>query len=392
MQGTSASLDTSRSIALRAGSPVKGGGSRDDEEGPEAAERRNGGFLSSVELNDWGVRVNAGMSTGSPSSRIANTSDNNSNRSSSTILLHAGSRVVLVAPQLAISHDVGAGIDLEETPSWRFATAAEDTRSGDENNSLKEGRRRGSGGLWSDGSALTGRAERRVLLQAGLKQPAADGNTKAVEGNPSSHISIQQSWIHVCAGRSPGNIPPLAPSPETDATATAATVNAAKTRGGGNGMSEGIGEVSPPREGLLVEVAGEAALLSTKKVRLRAGEEIALSSSDKTLLHSLHGMLLSTSPSNGEDVDGRAAVPEAGRAVPAAGPDNKRPQAPPDEQKMGHVILAPRTGSSVGIGSGFTSQDLVAAGADLANGRISLLPRPMPSLWWSPPAGALSYQ
>lgn len=57
LEGMSTSVDSSRRIALRVGSPRKGRGSRDDEEGLEAAEGGNAGSLSSVELSDRGVRV-----------------------------------------------------------------------------------------------------------------------------------------------------------------------------------------------------------------------------------------------------------------------------------------------------------------------------------------------
>lgn len=114
------------------------------------------------------------MSTGSSSSGAGNTSVNDNSHSSGTILLHAGSRVVLTAPQLAISHDAEGNIGLEDeegASSPRFATAAGNFRSGGEYDSQKKGSGRGGGGLWSAGSALTGRAEQRVLLQAGLRQP-----------------------------------------------------------------------------------------------------------------------------------------------------------------------------------------------------------------------------
>lgn len=77
-------------------------------------------------------------------------------------------------------------------------------------------------------------------------------------------------------------------------------------------------------------------------------------------------MILSTSPSDGEDVDGAADLPTAGRADSAAGSDHRRRQAEENGRKTGHVILAPRTGSGVGIGPGFTAHDLAGeAGGDV---------------------------
>lgn len=72
-------------------------------------------------------------------------------------------------------------------------------------------------------------------------------------------------------------------------------------------------------------------------------------------------MLLSTSFSTSEDGNGSAAVPTTERAVPYTESDRKRGQAQQGEQKRGHIILAPRTGSGVGIGPGFTSEDLAGA-------------------------------
>lgn len=90
-------------------------------------------------------------------------------------------------------------------------------------------------------------------------------SSQDIEGDTSSHISIQQSWIHVCAGTSSGSTTPLVASARTDAAAASATGNSAKTSGDGETGMDGVtGGVPLPRQGLLVEVAGEAALLSTK--------------------------------------------------------------------------------------------------------------------------------
>ena len=79
--------------------------------------------------------------------------------SSESVVLRAGSRIVLEAAELAISHVLGGEAVSEES-------------SGDTHHKQTGGGEGvygggGGGGLWSDGITLTGRADRRVLLQAG---------------------------------------------------------------------------------------------------------------------------------------------------------------------------------------------------------------------------------
>ncbi|CAM9553991.1 unnamed protein product [Scytosiphon promiscuus] len=392
MQGMSTNLTASRSISLRVESPTKGEGSRIDEDRLKASEGKNEEPSSSVELNDWGLRVNIGGSSQKFSWDPYFPNHKPQSHSNGTIFLRAGSRVVLVAPQLSISHDGGAGIGVEEEGdvlSRRFAAGA--GASGSTNGRDRQNGGRRGGGLWSDGTIMTGRAEQRVLLQAGLTRPPADYGPTVSEADSGSHIAIQRSWIHVCAGRSSGNVSPLAPFPGTDAAATATRETAAKTSGGGgSGMGDDTVGRGLPRKGLLVEVAGEADLVSTEDVRLRAGGGIAFSSSNKTSLHSLHGVFLSTSRSTGGGVDGGTAVSKNDGFARPTGSADKRRQMQEKEQKQGHIILAPREGSGVAIGPGFTAQDLErAAGVESRN---ACSPRPTPSSSLNPRVGAPAFQ
>ena len=86
--------------------------------------------------------------------------------SSQSIVLRAGTGVVLEAPQLAISHNLGGETTSEDIPGGEMHRKTSDgkTSGGD---GARGGGGGGGGGLWSDGISLTGRADRRVLLQAG---------------------------------------------------------------------------------------------------------------------------------------------------------------------------------------------------------------------------------
>ena len=84
-----------------------------------------------------------------------------------SIALRGGSGIILEARQLAISHNLGGEALSEERPSNGKGGGGDGINSGSGG-----GWGGGSGGgLWSDGITLTGRADRRVLLQAGLYKP-----------------------------------------------------------------------------------------------------------------------------------------------------------------------------------------------------------------------------
>ncbi|CAM9172228.1 unnamed protein product [Ectocarpus sp. 4 AP-2014] len=392
--GTSTSLDASERVALRVGGlakrrtavrPESDGGVQSAAEGEEVKSS------ATVELGDWGVRVLAGASAASSDDN--NKSNNNgSSNTSSTILLNAGSRLVFVAPQLAISHEGGGGAGAGEEGSARRHRAA-----GSSTIPFSDGGGGGGGGgLWSDGLALTGRADERVLLQAGLGSTSESGSKERAQDRAGSHISVEESWIHLCAGGGGENSLPALSSSRTASATAASTAAETVARGrGGSGCTGGLGGgEGPSRKGLMVEAIGAANISSTEDLRLRAEGSIQISSPNDTSLYSPRGILLSGSSPRNDDGGGGGG----GKGTPSA--DHKESPSLDGaglrgkernglglrQEGGGHVLLAPGDGSGVGIGRGFSSRHLASAAA-VTSGSV-WLPRSTLSLPWSPRAGA----
>ncbi|CAM9172550.1 unnamed protein product, partial [Ectocarpus sp. 8 AP-2014] len=395
--GTSTSLDASERVTLRVGgsakrrtaaSPESDGGVQSAAEGEEVESS------AIVELGDWGVRVLAGASAASSDDNNKSNSNGSSNSSSSTILLNAGSRLVFVAPQLAISHVGGGGAGAgDEGSASRHRAAASGTIIEDPFSNAGSGG--GGGGLWSDGLALTGRADERVLLQAGLGSTSESGSKEGAQDRAGSHISVEESWIHLCAGGGGDNsLPALSSSRMASATAASTAAETVARGGGGSGCTGGLGGgEGPSRKGLMVEAIGAANISSTEDLCLRAEGSIQISSPNDTSLYSPRGILLSgSSPRNGGGGGGGGTgTPSADHkespSLDGAGLGGKGHNGLGlGQEEGGHVLLAPGAGSGVGIGRGFSSRHLASAAAVTSGS--AWLPRSMLSLLWSPRAGA----
>ncbi|CAM9695179.1 unnamed protein product, partial [Ectocarpus fasciculatus] len=384
--GTSTSLDASERVALRVGGSAKrrtAVSPKSDVGMQSPAEREEVESSASVELGDWGVRVLAGASAASSDANTKSNSNGSSN-SSSTIFLNAGSRLVFVAPQLAISHMGGGGVDANEEGSARQHRAAGSSTIIEDHFSDAGG---GGGGLWSDGLALTGRADQRVLLQAGLGLSPESGSKGSVQDRAGSHISVEGSWIHLCAGGGGDiSLPALSPSRTAPATvASTAAETVAGGGGGGSGCTSGLGGgEGPSRKGLMVEAIGAANFSSTEDLHLRAEGSIQISSRNDTSLHSPRGILLSGSaPRDDDDGAGTRSPDHKENPSPNAVESGRKEHN--SRQEGGNVLLAPGDGSGVGIGRGFSSRHLASAAAATSGG--ARFPRSMLSLLWNPRAG-----
>ncbi|CAN0521893.1 unnamed protein product, partial [Ectocarpus sp. 12 AP-2014] len=251
----------------------------------------------------------------------------------------------------------------------------------------------GGGGLWSDGLALTGRADERVLLQAGLGSTSESGSKEGAQDRAGSHISVEESWMHLCVGGGGDHsLPALSSSRTASATAASTAAETVARGGGGSGCTGGLGGgEGPSRKGLMVEAIGAANISSTEDLRLRAEGSIQISSPNDTSLYSPRGILLSGSSPRNDGGGGGAGTPSADHkespSLDGAGIGGKgRNGLGLGQEKGGHVLLAPGAGSGVGIGRGFSSRHLASAAAVTSGS--AWLPRSMLSLLWSPRAGA----
>ncbi|CAM9841895.1 unnamed protein product, partial [Pylaiella littoralis] len=382
IEGLSTSLGASRRVTLRVGGSPKRRTDLDKGEVLQAAaeeeEEEEERGSSSVEMGEWGVRVVAGLSpeplSDSSNDSGSSSSSSSSNNNNSTIFLHAASRVVLVAPQLAISHGGGAGDGDAATTSAGNGRPQENIGSG-------TGDAGGGGGLWSNGTALTGRADHRVFLQAGGSTSGSDGADGATSA--SSHVSIRESCIHVYAGggAAEASLPTLPfPAPAPTANSASEEDKACNSAGDGSNL---------PKKGLLVEVDGTANFSSQEGMQLQTAGEMRVASSARTLMHSSQGMLLSGSPPGGGGVgdgDGTATAVEKALwgAIPRPRLSGGKKLQEEEEEDGGHILLAPGVGSGVGIGPGFSSRDLAETSSAIRSSRTAFFPRQAPWSPWSP--------
>lgn len=91
-------------------------------------------------------------------------------------------------------------------------------------------------------------------------------------------------------------------------------------------------------------------------LQLRTAGETCLTSSDKILLRSPRGILLSAEE---EQEQHQEAAWARGDATGARGKHQRGQHRPEEGGHHGHILLTPATGSGVGIGPGFSSRDLV---------------------------------
>ncbi|CAM9180643.1 unnamed protein product, partial [Laminaria digitata] len=319
MGGNSTIVSASRRLTLRAGGHQ---GSMDQKGDPWELKEESGHpgstiqperrGVSTVELGDGGVKVRLFVKV------VASSSE--------SIFLRAGSGVVLEAPHLTISHNLGGEAAKEENPGDSRHHKTSDGKSVGGDGVGGGGSGGGGGGLWSDGASLTGKADRRVLLQAGL----SDGRKTKGDGTVTSrsHISIEEDLVRVCVGGA-RELALAAPRAGPAANAT--------------GISGG-GGADFPGKGLSLEVVGMSSLSSTEDLELRA-HEVLVSSANQTLVYSPGGLLLAGSPALSS---GAAESSKLGAARVGL------------RQQESHILLAPGVGAGVGIGPVFSSRDLLA--------------------------------